>query len=79
MRWANLAPEYRTLGGVLRQQADAVGDDVFLMDPSVRWTYAEVNVRVNRIAHGLRVLDVKPGDRVLLWLPNSAERHLRRR
>lgn len=35
--------------------------------------YGEINRRVNRYAHGLLRLGVRPGDRVLLMLPNSVE------
>ena len=74
MNWAPLRdPGTRTIGHVLRHQAEAVGDDIFLMDPAVRLTYSEVNERVNRIAHGLRALGVERGDRVSLLMANSAE------
>src|SRR4051812_29697021 len=46
---------------------------MFLMDPSVRLTYAEVNARVNQLANGLRRLGVERGDRVSLLMANSAE------
>jgi crotonobetaine/carnitine-CoA ligase len=36
-------------------------------------TYGEINRRVNRCAHGLLRLGVRPGDRVLVMLPNSIE------
>src|SRR5207248_6984546 len=61
------------IGHVLRHQAEAVDDDIFLVDPAVRLTYSEVNERVNRIAHGLRALGVERGDRVSLIMANSAE------
>src|SRR5438105_1089247 len=74
MRWANIDdPARRTIGEVLRSQAEAIGDDVFLMDPNGRHTYAEVNERVNRIAHTLTRRGVERGDRVLLLMGNSAE------
>lgn len=37
-----------------------------------RYTYAQVNTRINRTAHMLMGLGVKPGDRVALLLMNGA-------
>jgi crotonobetaine/carnitine-CoA ligase len=74
VNWAALQdPATRTIGQVLRRQADEIGDDVFLMDPAVRLTYSQVNERANQIAHGLRSLGVERGDRVSLLMANSAE------
>lgn len=39
----------------------------------LRWTYAEFNYRVNRFANALIDLGVEPGDRVSLFMHNSAE------
>jgi fatty-acyl-CoA synthase len=39
----------------------------------VRWTYAELNDRVNACAAGLLALGLEPGDRVGIWSPNKAE------
>ena len=40
---------------------------------SLRYTYAELRVEVDRIARGLLALGVEPGDRVGIWSPNCAE------
>lgn len=37
------------------------------------WTYAETLERTIRTANALRALGVKQGERVLVWLPNSAD------
>ena len=37
-----------------------------------RWTYQEVEQEVDQLAHALQVLGVEQGDRVALWLTNSA-------
>jgi long-chain acyl-CoA synthetase len=39
-----------------------------------QWTYAEFMERADRLAEGLRVrCEVRPGDRVVIWLSNCAE------
>lgn len=40
---------------------------------SEKWTYRELLQEVNRIAYGLRLLGLQPGDRVALYLPMVAE------
>jgi fatty-acyl-CoA synthase len=40
---------------------------------NVRWTYAELNARVDACAAGLLALGLAPGDRVGIWSPNNAE------
>ena len=40
---------------------------------NVRWTYAELQRRVDACAAGLLALELEPGDRVGLWSPNNAE------
>ena len=40
---------------------------------NVRWTYAELNARVDAFAAGLLALGLAPGDRVGIWSPNNAE------
>ncbi len=59
---------------VLEQQARIRPDRPFLQFMEERpWSYAEVDRRVNRLAHGLLTLGVSQGDRVLIMLPNSIE------
>jgi fatty-acyl-CoA synthase len=40
---------------------------------NIRWTYAELNARVDAFAAGLLTLGLAPGDRVGIWSPNNAE------
>jgi len=40
---------------------------------NVRWTWAELKERVDRVAAGLLALGLEPGDRVGIWSPNNAE------
>ncbi len=39
----------------------------------IRWTYAEYQQEVDRLATGLLALGIQPGDRVGIWAPNCAE------
>ena len=39
----------------------------------VRWTYRELDERVDAFAAGLLALGLAPGDRVGIWSPNNAE------
>jgi crotonobetaine/carnitine-CoA ligase len=63
----------RVIGNALRAQAEAVGDDVFLMMDDRRLTFDQVNRTVNSYVGGLRELGVACGDRVTLFLENSLE------
>ena len=40
---------------------------------NIRWTYRELNARVDAFAAGLLALGLVPGDRVGIWSPNNAE------
>jgi fatty-acyl-CoA synthase len=48
-------------------------DDVtgIVADDGTEYTYAEVNERVNQLAHALEERGVKQGDRVALLAPNT--------
>src|SRR6266404_8065013 len=39
----------------------------------VRWTYRELQERVDAFAAGLLALGLAPGDRIGIWSPNNAE------
>jgi fatty-acyl-CoA synthase len=39
----------------------------------IRWTYAELDERVDRVACGLVALGLQQGDRIGIWSPNCAE------
>ncbi|MEZ0268423.1 MAG: AMP-binding protein, partial [Phycisphaerae bacterium] len=55
------------------QTADRFGDAPAVAYQNVRWTYAELLARVNRVAAGLATLGVRKGDHVLMTLPNCPE------
>ena len=40
---------------------------------AIRWTYSELQQRVDAVAAGLLALGLAPGDRVGIWSPNNAE------
>jgi fatty-acyl-CoA synthase len=51
----------------------AARDALIVRHQNVRWTYAELGERVDRLAAGLLRLGLEPGDRVGIWAPNCAE------
>ncbi|MEZ0263893.1 MAG: AMP-binding protein, partial [Phycisphaerae bacterium] len=53
-----------TLARLLDQTADRFGDAPAVAYQNVRWTYAELLARVNRVAAGLATLGVRKGDHV---------------
>jgi long-chain acyl-CoA synthetase len=63
-----------TLARVLDQTADRFGDNPALIyNHKQRWTYRELLDRVNRTAGGLSRIGIRPGDRVVVTLPNCPE------
>ncbi|NED12983.1 (2,3-dihydroxybenzoyl)adenylate synthase [Streptomyces sp. SID9124] len=62
-----------TFGARLRRAAADYGDHVALVEGDRRWTYADLDAEADRVAHGLRGLGVRRGDRVVVQLPNRAE------
>ena len=48
-------------------------DALVVREQGVRWTYAELQARVDAFAAGLLALGLEPGDRVGIWSPNNAE------
>ncbi|HWE78437.1 MAG TPA: AMP-binding protein [Pseudolabrys sp.] len=64
-----------TIGVYFQKAAERWADCLALIVPhqSVRWTYRELNERVDAFAGGLLALGLSPGDRVGIWSPNNAE------
>jgi fatty-acyl-CoA synthase len=64
-----------TIGESLRRTAAAHADREALVSvhQGLRWTYAELGERVQRLARGLLGLGLEQGERVGLWSPNHAE------
>jgi len=67
--------EMWTLPKVLEHQAVHRASRPFLQwtDAGERFSYKEVNERVNRLAHGLAAQGIGKGDHVVLFLPNCLE------
>src|ERR1041385_34097 len=57
----------------LQRSATTRPDKVALVCGGQRYCYADLNSRANRLAHALRELGVRRGDRVGLYLNNSVE------
>ncbi|MBN9039045.1 MAG: AMP-binding protein [Rhizobiales bacterium] len=59
---------------MLEKWASVRPDKVFAMFPDgTTWTYAETRRTAIRTANALRRLGVRQGERVMAWLPNSAD------
>jgi fatty-acyl-CoA synthase len=66
---------YRTVDGVLKAAAHEHPDRVALLVPyqSVRWTFAQFDHEVERVARGMLACGLEPGERIGIWAPNCAE------
>ncbi|GLW06576.1 fatty-acyl-CoA synthase [Microtetraspora sp. NBRC 13810] len=64
-----------TVGDDLERAVARFGDREALVEVATgrRWTYAELDAEVNRVALGLMARGVAKGDRVGIWAPNCAE------
>ena len=65
----------KTIGQALRDAARVWGSDLALVSrhQGIRWTWAELDAEVDRVACGLLDRGVASGDRVGIWAPNCAE------
>jgi natural product biosynthesis luciferase-like monooxygenase protein/amino acid adenylation domain-containing protein len=66
-------PDYETVSAAFEAQADRTPDAVALGDVSDPVTYRELDVRANRLAHGLRQRGVRPGVLVGLSLDRPVD------
>ena len=62
-----------TFSQLLRSRAEAQGDAVAVVGMDQRWTYGELLEKAERAAAGFLALGLKPGDRVVVQLPNLPE------
>ena len=64
-----------TIGDNLARTTEAFGDREALVECATgrRWTYREFHEATRRIATALLDRGTKPGDRIGIWSPNSAE------
>jgi mycobactin salicyl-AMP ligase len=63
----------RPLDSVLRTAARTWPDRIAVADPHNRHSYADLDRMADRAAAGIAALGIRPGDRVLVQLPNTAE------
>lgn len=66
---------YEGIGRALEAAASTWGsrEALIVRHQGIRWTYAELNDRVDRLAAGFLALGLLPGDRLGIWAPNCAE------
>lgn len=64
-----------TIGANLERTVARFGDREALVDVAAgrRWTYAEFDADVDRLARGLLARGIEKGERVGIWAPNCAE------
>src|ERR1700761_4368211 len=64
-----------TIGACLRRIAGEFGEREALVsrEQGMRFTYAELDAAVDRLARGLLAAGLERGDRVGIWSPNCAE------
>lgn len=63
----------RPLDSILTEAAATWPDRPAVIDSAGTYTFSELNAAADRVAAGLADLGIRPGDRVLLQLPNSCQ------
>src|SRR5581483_5088942 len=71
--WTVPGTDERTLGKLLRRQAEERGDDLYLRFGEDRYTFGRANELANSLAGGFARLGVRPGSAVHCYLENSAD------
>ncbi|ABL82270.1 MULTISPECIES: FadD3 family acyl-CoA ligase [unclassified Nocardioides] len=62
-----------TIPGVLRAAAERFGDHPAYVEGGVTTSFTDLLGRVRRTAAGYRARGLSPGDRVVVWAPNSVD------
>jgi acyl-CoA synthetase (AMP-forming)/AMP-acid ligase II len=57
---------------LLEESSKRYGDRLAVIDGTLRMTYAELAAEARTMARALMATGVQPGDRVAVWLPNTA-------
>jgi len=73
---ASSAPLIGETIGAMLERVSAEGPDrpaLVARHQGVRWTYEELNRRVDDLAAGLLALGLRPGERIGVWSPNTSE------
>ncbi|EQC39800.1 hypothetical protein SDRG_03223 [Saprolegnia diclina VS20] len=67
-----------TIGEMLEAAAREHPNQTALVavEEDIRWTYHEVNAKVDAMAHALRWMGLEKGDRFGAWLPNTGDYYL---
>ena len=66
-------PRERHLGRAIQLQAEQNGDETYIMFQERRYTFAEVNQRVNDLAAGLAAAGLGSGERVAFYMSSAPE------
>jgi 2,3-dihydroxybenzoate-AMP ligase len=61
-----------TLGSLLREWSARPGERTAIVEEHRRWSYAELDAKADRLAAGFHALGIRPGDPVVVQLPNTA-------
>ncbi|MEU9242695.1 FadD3 family acyl-CoA ligase [Streptomyces sp. NPDC048385] len=69
----NTAATWRSIPELVLSAADRFGDAEAVVDGEVRLTFTELADQVRRTAGAFHSTGIRPGDRVAVWAPNSAE------
>ncbi|MCM2476483.1 AMP-binding protein [Rhizobium sp. CG5] len=62
-----------TMFGFLRRHAGERPHSIAVVGETACWTYRELTQRAEAVAHGLLALGYRPGDRIVVQLPNIPE------
>jgi len=62
----------QTVCALLEQSSKRYGDHLAVIDGTLRLSYAELAAQARTMARALMATGVQPGDRVAVWLPNTA-------
>jgi fatty-acyl-CoA synthase len=62
-----------SMGGLVDRAAAQFGHREALYYEGRRWSFADCQVEVDRVAKGLIALGIQPGEKVSLWMPNCPE------
>lgn len=65
--------KWLNLGEILKVNAKKFPQTIALMDKARKFTYPELNTRVNKLAHSLLQLGLSKGDAIAVYLPNTIE------
>jgi len=62
----------QTVCALLEEASKRYGDRLAVIDGTLRMSYAELAAQARTMARALMATGVQPGDRVAVWLPNTA-------